>query len=130
VGLSRSQSKELEQRLAELSKEVHESIRRTMPKPADEKSLDRAGTALDIGDEAVNSVQEEFDHSLHQRYLAELRQLEAAQARVQSGEIDQCVDCGGEISAERLFAYPLATRCIYCQERYEKAHPGAVTPKL
>ena len=130
MGLSRSQSTQLEQRLAELSKEVHENIRRTMPKPADDKSLERAGTALDIGDEAVNSVQEEFDHALHQRYLAELRQLETAQTRVQRGEIDQCADCGGEISAERLFAYPLATRCIYCQERYEKTHPAAVTPKL
>ncbi len=130
MGLSRSQSSELQQRLADLSKEVLENIRRTTPRPADDKSLERAGTALDSGDEAVNSVQEEFDHSLHQRYLVELRQLEAAQARVQSGEIDQCIDCGGEISAERLFAYPLATRCIYCQERYEKTHPGSVTPKL
>lgn len=130
MGLSRSQSKELEQRLAELGKEAQENIRRTMPKPADDKSLDRAGTALDAGDEAVNSVQEEFDHSLHQRYLVELRQIEAAQARVQSGELDQCTDCGGEISTERLFAYPLATRCIYCQERYERTHPGSVTPKL
>ena len=130
MGLSRAQSMQLERRLAELSKEVQENIRRTMPKAADEKSLDRAGTALDTGDEAVNSVQEEFDHALHQRYLTELRQIEAAQARIQSGEIDQCADCSGEIGAERLLAYPLAMRCIYCQERYEKTHPGTVTPKL
>ena len=130
MGLTRAQSTELAKRLTALTREVQENIKRTAPKGAEDKSLERAGTALDTGDEAVNSVQEEFDHVLHQRYLAELRQLEAAQARLDSDEIDQCAECGGEISAERLLAYPLAMRCIYCQERYEKTHPGSVTPKL
>lgn len=129
MALTRSQSAKLEQRLAELSKEVQENIRKTMPKPADEKSIDRAGTALDSGDEAVNSAQEEFDHALHERYLLEFRLLEAAQARVASGEIDQCADCGGEIGAERLLAYPLAKRCIECQERHEKSARGTAAPK-
>jgi len=129
VALTRSQSAQLEKRLAELSKEVQENIRKTMPKPADERSMDRAGTALDSGDEAVNNVQEEFDHALHERYLAEFRQLEAALARVASGEIDQCTDCSGEIGAERLLAYPLAKRCIDCQERHEKAARGTAAPK-
>lgn len=130
MALTRSQSAQLEKRLAELSKEAQDNIRKTMPKAADEKSMDRAGTALDSGDEAVNSVQEEFDHALHERYLTEFRQIEAAQARAASGEIDQCTDCGGEIRAERLLAYPLATRCIDCQERYEKLIRGTGTPKL
>jgi DnaK suppressor protein len=129
VALTRSQSTQLEKRLAELSKEVQENIRKTMPKPADEKSMDRAGAALDTGDEAVNNVQEEFDHALHERYLAEHRQLEAALARVARGEIDQCADCGDEIGAERLLAYPLAKRCIDCQERYERAARGTAAPK-
>jgi DnaK suppressor protein len=130
VALTQSQNTELKQLLARLAKDARDNIRRTMPKPADEKSLDRAGTALDSGDEAVNSVQEEFDHALHERYLAELHQLEAAQARAASGDIDQCIDCGGEISVERLLAYPLATRCIDCQGRYEKMIRGTVAPKL
>jgi DnaK suppressor protein len=130
VALTRSQIAELEQLLAKLAKEAQDNIRKTMPKPADEKSLDRAGTALDSGDEAVNSVQEEFDHVLHERYLAELQQLEAAQARAASGEIDHCADCGGEINVKRLLAYPLAARCIDCQERYEKMIRGAAAPKL
>lgn len=130
MALTRSQSAKLEQRLAELSKEVQDNIRKTTPKAADEKSMDRAGTALDSGDEAVNSVQDEFDHALHERYLAEFRKIEAAQARLASGEIDQCVDCGGEIRAERLLAYPLATRCIDCQERYEKLIRGTGAPKV
>lgn len=130
MALTRSQSAQLEKRLAELSKEAQENIRKTMPKAADEKSIDRAGTALDSADEAVNSVQEEFDHALHERYLTEFRQIEAAQARAASGEIDQCADCGGEIRAERLLAYPLAMRCIECQERYEKLIRGTGTPRL
>jgi len=129
VALTRSQSAQLEKRLAELSKEVQENIRKTMPKPADERSMDRAGTALDSGDEAANNVQEEFDHALHERYLTEFRQLETALARLASGEIDQCADCSGEIGAERLLAYPLAKRCIDCQERHEKASRGTAAPK-
>lgn len=130
MALTRSQTAELEQLLNKLAKEAQDNIRRTMPKPADEKSLDRAGTTLDSGDEAVNSVQEEFDHVLHERYLAEFHQLEAAQARAASGEIDHCADCGGEINVKRLLAYPLATRCIDCQERYEKMIQGTAAPKL
>lgn len=130
MALTRSQTAELEQLLTKLAKEAQDNIRKTMPKPADEKSLDRAGTTLDSGDEAVNSVQEEFDHVLHERYLAEFHQLEAAQARAASGEIDHCADCGGEINAKRLLAYPLAKRCIDCQERHEKANRGTAAPKI
>lgn len=130
MALTQLQSAQLEKRLAELSRDARDNIRKTMPKAADEKSIDRAGAALDSGDEAVNSVQEKFDHALHERYLAEFRQIEAAQARAASGEIDRCADCGGEIRAERLLAYPLATRCIECQERYEKMIRGTGAPKV
>ncbi len=129
MALTRSQSAQLEKRLAELTKEAQENIRKTMPMPADEKSIDRAGSALDSGDEAANNVQEEFDHALHERYLAEFRQLESALTRLASGGIDECADCGGEIGAERLLAYPLAKRCIDCQERHEKAARGMGTPR-
>ncbi|HEX9362979.1 MAG TPA: TraR/DksA C4-type zinc finger protein [Candidatus Dormibacteraeota bacterium] len=33
----------------------------------------------------------------------------------------RCVDCGGEIGAERLEALPSAVRCVSCQAAWEKA---------
>jgi DnaK suppressor protein len=130
VSLTQSECGELEQRLAELARDVRDKIHETAPKNADERSLDRAGNALDEGDEAVSSMEEDFRHTLRQRYQGELQQLEAVRERLASGEIDRCVDCGGEIGFRRLLANPLAVRCIRCQAHFEKTHAGTAMPKL
>lgn len=130
VSLTQSQCAELEQRLTELSRDVRVKIHDTAPRNADEKSLDRAGTTLDEGDEAVSNMEEDFKLTLQQRYRGELQQLEAVQERLASGEIDRCLDCAGDIGFQRLLANPLAVRCIRCQVHYEKTHAGTATPKL
>jgi RNA polymerase-binding transcription factor DksA len=33
-----------------------------------------------------------------------------------------CVDCGGEIGAERLRVFPDAARCVRCQGTWEQAN--------
>jgi DnaK suppressor protein len=45
-----------------------------------------------------------------------------AELRLDKGTYGSCVDCGGEIEVERLFARPGVTRCIACQRRHEKTH--------
>jgi DnaK suppressor protein len=59
------------------------------------------------------------------RDVAELKELDAAAARLDEGTYGTCADCGAEIELERLFARPGATRCIACQRRHEKTHAGA-----
>ncbi|HWA39464.1 MAG TPA: TraR/DksA family transcriptional regulator [Burkholderiales bacterium] len=56
------------------------------------------------------------------RDVAELKELEAAAARLDQGRYGACADCGADIEVERLFARPGTTRCIACQRRHEKTH--------
>lgn len=130
VSLTPAQCAEIEHRLAELDRKARAKIRETAPKQADEKGLERAGNALDEGDESVSIVEEDLNHALHERCLDELRHIESARERSASGEIDSCADCGGEIAFERLLAHPLATRCIHCQLRHERTHRAGATPRL
>jgi DnaK suppressor protein len=51
---------------------------------------------------------------LRQARLAELAEVEAAAARIASGEDGICAVCGRPIAPERLEARPQATTCIDC----------------
>ena len=53
------------------------------------------------------------------RDLGELRDMEAAQARLSAGSYGRCIDCHEEIEYARLRAQPGALRCIDCQRIYE-----------
>jgi RNA polymerase-binding transcription factor DksA len=54
-----------------------------------------------------------------QRDIVELRELNAARARLEAGTYGACLDCGVEIPVERLEAYTAAIRCMPCQRRRE-----------
>ena len=56
--------------------------------------------------------------------LAELRDVEAALARMSAGTYGECTDCGEAIAPARLRAYPAATRCIACQGAVERREAG------
>jgi DnaK suppressor protein len=55
------------------------------------------------------------------RDAEELALLDAALARVASGDYGACIDCGEDIARARLSANPAAARCTECQERCERA---------
>jgi phage/conjugal plasmid C-4 type zinc finger TraR family protein len=38
--------------------------------------------------------------------------------------LEECDDCGEEIPQERRIAQPGVTRCIYCQELFERKQKG------
>jgi RNA polymerase-binding transcription factor DksA len=46
----------------------------------------------------------------------ELREVEAALARVKSGDYGLCTDCGAPLPLAWLGAKPQARRCILCEE--------------
>ena len=54
----------------------------------------------------------------------ELREVEAALARLHEPEFGLCEDCGVEVPFSRLLANPAARRCVACQARLEKARAG------
>ena len=88
-----------------------------------ERARGPAHDPIDIADERL---QNGLRYAEAERDMAELRDIEAARTRLESGEFGLCVDCGAEIPRARLEALPAAARCIACQERHEEAHPAEV----
>ena len=115
----------IDERRAKLAAELREEVRRAR----DETFGAVAGPVTDTGDEAVADLLSDLDAAEVSRDLQELRDLEAAQARLADGTYGACVDCGRDIELERLIALPAAARCLACQERHERtyAHPGEPT---
>lgn len=74
----------------------------------------------DFGDQSFASGESSLDLAEAKRDLAELSAIDAALAAIGDGSYGSCVDCGGEIPAERLRVQPLALRCVRCQERSER----------
>lgn len=61
-------------------------------------------------------IQEDRDavRLLVEEAAANVRRLEAAVARLESGTYGKCVKCGRDIAPERLEAIPDATTCVSC----------------
>jgi RNA polymerase-binding protein DksA len=124
--LSRNELAEFEKKIAKrreaLEREVHGDAERSR----DDVFSSLAGPVADRGDEAQADLLSDTDSAELSRDLDELRELEAAQARLRAGKFGVCEDCGQDIGIERLRAQPAARRCFDCQRVHEKtfAHPG------
>ncbi len=96
--------------------------------------IGRAEAAMDphdiqSGDWTQVDSERDLAQALDERETAALRAIDEALQRIANGTFGLCTDCGAEIPAARLHAAPTAQRCIDCQTRYERDHPGA-TPSL
>jgi RNA polymerase-binding transcription factor DksA len=120
MSLTPTQSQALKQLIDDRADQVLQNIRNTLPKPADETTLERTGVSQDEVDDATTNAEEHLNHTMHRHYVGELRLIDAARERVDKGLIDCCVDCGNEIGYERLNVQPFAVRCVDCQEVYER----------
>ena len=49
-----------------------------------------------------------------------LAQVNEALERMDEGKYGLCVECDGQINAERLVIQPFATRCLGCQDRHDR----------
>lgn len=84
----------------------------------------------DSGDESMANALADFNVAIVDRQVREMRDIEAALRRVRDGEYGTCTDCGTEIGAARLEAYPTAKRCIVCQEKRERDYAHEGHPKM
>jgi DnaK suppressor protein len=64
------------------------------------------------------------------RETALLHDIDVALGRLQSGGYGICVECGREISEQRLMATPTVQTCIPCQERLEKENRTGAGPAI
>jgi len=117
----------LKQRHAALLEEVRDALENSENQQYVEL-IDHA--PADIGDQSIGDTLADLSLALIDRHIHEIRDIEAARARVKDGEFGSCDDCGEEISVERLLAWPTATRCVVCQQQRERTYAHEGTPTL
>lgn len=119
--LSKSQFDELKRAIDERHAALTVEIRADSARVRDDSPATSTG-ALDRADVAATGQIVDMDNAELQRDLNELRELEAALARMDAGSFAQCIDCHEEIEYARLRAQPMASRCLACQQRFEDSH--------
>jgi RNA polymerase-binding protein DksA len=130
MALTPEQRAELTAIIADRRAQLAAEIRREVDQSREETFGAVAGPVTDTGDEAIADLLSDLDTAEVTRDLAELRELEAARARIAAGTYGVCESCGREIAYERLRAYPAATRCIECQTVHERTYAHPAEPKL
>ena len=128
--LTQQQLKELSQIMERRRAALLEEIRGDLERMGEQPYIDLAGRVADSGEASVADLLVDLEAAMTDRDLRELRDLDAAQHRMRTGDYGECRDCGGEIEFARLRANPTAVRCIVCQTRYEKSFAHGGTPTL
>ena len=131
MALTRTQSSRLERKLDQQYEALLEEVREALEKSENQQYVelvDRAPT--DSADRATGDALADLNLAIIDRHVHEIRDIDAARARIASGSFGTCTDCGGEIGFERLLAYPTAKRCFVCQQQYEKTHAHEGNPTL
>ena len=127
---TRTQLAGLKRAMDARDRQLRDDIRSALVQSGDQKYIDLAGQVHDLGDEAVANELIEMENALIERHVRELREIEMARERLAQSEINECIECGGEIGFKRLLANPAAVRCIDCQGRIEKTHAHEAMPRL
>ena len=70
----------------------------------------------DFAEQAVQRENDEVLAALEASAADELRNIQRALARIESGDYGLCSSCGEAIPIERLRALPFADRCLDCAE--------------
>ena len=100
----------------EALREQRRSLREATPLEtvvvADEE--ERAAQELEVG----------LDIALIEIRSRQVREIEDALSRIETGGYGRCVDCGEPILSSRLSARPFAVRCRACQEALEAEDHG------
>lgn len=116
----------LDQRAALLIEEVRSELERS----GEQHYIELAGRVTDTGDAAVADLLADLGAAIIDRQINEIRDIDAARRRIETGSYGVCIDCGTEIGFERLMAYPTAKRCFPCQSQREKNYAHGSMPRL
>jgi RNA polymerase-binding transcription factor DksA len=124
--LGDDQIRQLRDRLDQREAELSEEIRARDPQARAAPTEVPRDEVEDLGEQGEQRMREAVVQAEQERDLRELRQIAAAKERMARGDYGECVDCGVEIPFARLSVQPAATRCVPCQERYERTHDSAL----
>ncbi len=127
---TKTQKADLARALEHRGQQLRDDVRTMLLQSGDEHYTQLAGRVHDRGDESVADMLNDLNSTLIDRHIHELREIDAARLRMVDGTIGRCISCDGEIGHPRLMAYPMAVRCIHCQEQFDKTHHHEITPRL
>ena len=88
--------------------------------------MEIADKLRDPEEESLAEILAEVEYAEVQNEIRELRDVSAALQRMQAGSYGVCIDCGEPIPAARLRAYPVAKRCLACQQQHEEKTRGVL----
>jgi DnaK suppressor protein len=100
--------------------EERERIAKALESLRDEEVDESAASDNHLAETATATLDREIDDTLEENSTRMLLQVDAALARVEAGTYGTCMNCGREISTERLEAYPWASLCIDCKREAER----------
>jgi DnaK suppressor protein len=130
MALSQKEQEEFRGVLERRRAELVEEIRAELGRSDNQHYVDLAGRVADTGDASVADQLVDLDAAMTDRDVRELREVEAALARIAEGTYGECSECGGPIDIARLRASPTATRDIRCQTQYERNAGRGGAPSL
>jgi RNA polymerase-binding protein DksA len=130
MAFNQQQSVEFKSHLRERAAQLRGEIQQTLDRSSDESHVRIAEQARDAEDDSFSNLIVDLNFADIDRDAAELRRIDSALTRLNSGTYGDCIDCGQTIPLARLKAEPTAARCIACQELYEKTHATGGTPSL
>jgi RNA polymerase-binding transcription factor DksA len=118
--LSAQQKTRLGKALAEREQALRSDIRREIS--SQDEYVQLASEVPDPGDLSFANLSVDLGNAAVTRDLHELRAVELARRRMDSGTYGECASCGYPIPFERLLAMPSADRCAPCQQNFERTH--------
>ena len=128
--LTEDQLAQLKTSLQQRYLDLREEIRGELERSGEQRYIDLAGSVRDAGDGSVADLLLDINTAMVDRQVHEMREVEASLKRLAELNFGDCIDCGGEIGFDRLLAYPIAQRCVQCQEVHERTYAHEGTPTL
>lgn len=117
----------LVQRLKQRKRELLDTLAEELSRAEEQRFVDIAGKVHDLADQSLADLLVDLDHAVVEHHLIELHEIDEAINQAQAGRYGVCTTCEEPISADRMAAYPAATRCLKCQSMIEKqslTHPA------
>jgi len=103
-----------------LLREARHQLLRTVVVTDDELASLAAHEPGALVEDSARGAMADLLARLEGRERHELDEIQAAQARLETGSFGVCEDCGGAIPVPRLRAVPWARHCVGCQGRDER----------
>jgi len=120
----------LRQRMLDRQRLLVQEVKEQRDRTLEDGNEDVLGGVGDAADESVVRMVTDLHLQEAGRDLEELRDIDMALQRIESGDYGTCEQCGNDIGYPRLEVQPTASRCIACQAQYEKTYAQKGKPTL